>query len=137
MEDTEYGNDAAVEATWAASAFGFAERHWLLLQHKDPRVLKLTSSDSEIYAAFREAFPDLPVDTIHEDSMKSPEGKARWRDFLENVMKPRVSDYSFGTLLRVKYDAGYDSENTILVTRGHFYAIEAARNRELPRVPQP
>jgi len=41
--DEEYGNDAAVEANWAAEAFAFAERHMLLLSSMpSPKDVKLT-----------------------------------------------------------------------------------------------
>lgn len=39
-------------------------------------------------------------------------------------------DYSYGTLLRSDAAKDYAEENTILVTRIQFYAIEIARNRE-------
>eukprot|EP00170_Pyropia_yezoensis_P004452 contig_18217_g4465 len=42
-EDDGYGNDAAVEANWAAEAFAFAERHLLLLASVPaPADVKLT-----------------------------------------------------------------------------------------------
>jgi len=41
----------------------------------------------------------------------------------------KIEDYNFGTLLRIDCSKGYDEENTILVTRIQFYAVEIARNR--------
>lgn len=41
----------------------------------DPKLLKLTPHDEYIYKAFREEFPDLKVDKLDEDQLKSPEAK--------------------------------------------------------------
>lgn len=61
--------------------------------------------------------------------MKSTKGKDKWRPFCEKF-KEIVEDYSFGTLLRADATKDYSEENTILVIRIQFYAIELARNRE-------
>ena len=42
----------------------------------DPAFLKLTQKDDEIYTKFRENFPDLKVDIVEEEQMKTPEEKA-------------------------------------------------------------
>lgn len=47
-----------------------------------------TRADNEVYAAFRAAFPDMNIENIDEDEMKSEKGKAKWRAFLEGVLKP-------------------------------------------------
>lgn len=62
--------------------------------------------------------------------MKSTAGKAAWRAFLEGPAKATTPDYAFGTLLRLASTGGYTPENTTLVSRGVFYAVEAARNAE-------
>lgn len=85
--------------------------------------------DSTIYKMFREVFPDLNVRTINENELKSEESKAKWRPFCEQF-KNCVEDYSYGTLLRADASKGYDEDNSILVTRIQFYAIELARNFE-------
>mmetsp|Transcript_10421 Transcript_10421/g.31867 ORF Transcript_10421/g.31867 Transcript_10421/m.31867 type:complete len:81 (-) Transcript_10421:111-353(-) len=73
----------------------------------------------------------MDVKKVNENEMKSPEGKKRWRTFLESVLKPAVNDdYNFGTLLRTDTRGKYEEDNTILVLRGQFYAVEIARNRE-------
>lgn len=95
----------------------------------DPKYLRLTPLDDTIYKIFREDFPNLDVKVINEDELKSFEGKAKWRQFCEKFKKC-VEDYSYGTLLRADATEGYDEENSILVTRIQFYAIELARNRE-------
>ena len=43
--------------------------------------------------------------------------------------KDYEEDYSFGTLIRLNCEGEYSEENTILVTRVQFHAIEIARNR--------
>lgn len=52
-----------------------------------------------------------------------------WRPFCENY-KEKVEDYNMGTLLRVDATGDYNEENTTLVPRIQFFAIEIARNRE-------
>lgn len=95
----------------------------------DPKILKLTPHDDNIYKLFREVFPDLKVDVIVEDELKSDESKQKWRPFCEQF-KGIVEDYSFGTLIRSNCKKDYSEENSILTTRIQFYAIELARNRE-------
>lgn len=95
----------------------------------DPKLLKLTAHDDQIYKTFRETFPNLSVKKINEENMKSIEGKNQWRPFCEQF-KDIVEDYSMGTLLRADCTAEYTEENSILSTRIQFYAIELARNRE-------
>jgi hypothetical protein len=41
----------------------------------DPKLLKLTPHDDYIYKTFREEFPDLKVDRLDEDALKSSEAK--------------------------------------------------------------
>jgi hypothetical protein len=41
----------------------------------DPKLLKLTPHDDNIYKTFREEFPDLKVDLLDEDGLKSFEAK--------------------------------------------------------------
>ncbi|XP_057333023.1 protein PBDC1 [Microplitis mediator] len=125
----EFENDATVEAMWAMKAFEHAEIYFNILCSVDPKHLKLTPHDDQIYKAFREAFPTLSVDKINEDEMKSPEGKNKWRQFCEQF-KDTIEDYSMGTLLRADCTDEYSEKNSILVTRIQFYAIELARNRE-------
>lgn len=72
----------------------------------------------------------MDVAVVEEGPMKSTAGKAAWRAFLEGPAKSITPDYAFGTLLRLSATGGYTPENTILVSRGVFYAVEAARNAE-------
>ncbi|CAL7937588.1 unnamed protein product [Xylocopa violacea] len=125
----EFENDPSVEAVWAMKAMEHAEVYFNILCSVDPKFLKLTPHDNQIYKTFRDTFPDLKVDKINEDELKSPEGKMKWRPFCEQF-KEIVEDYSFGTLLRADCEGDYSEENSILTTRIQFYAIELARNRE-------
>ncbi|KAK0168735.1 hypothetical protein PV327_002506 [Microctonus hyperodae] len=125
----EFENDAMIETMWAMKAFEHAEIYFNILCSVDPKLLKLTPHDEQIYKTFREVFPDLRVDIINEDEMKSPEGKNKWRPFCEQF-KDIVEDYSKGTLLRTDCTGEYCEKNTILTPRIQFYAVELARNRE-------
>ncbi|XP_014207480.1 protein PBDC1 [Copidosoma floridanum] len=125
----EFENDPSIEAMWAIKAMEHAEIYFNILCSVDPKILKLTSHDDLIYKTFRETFPDLKVDVIDENELKSPEGKEKWRPFCEKF-KDMVEDYSFGTLLRADCSGEYSPENSILTSRIQFFAIELARNRE-------
>ncbi|KAK6621642.1 hypothetical protein RUM44_001449 [Polyplax serrata] len=125
----EFENDKSVELMWAKKAFEHAEIYFNILCSVDSSLLKLTPNDSEIYDLFRKCFPDLNVAVINEDEMKSNEGKAKWRDFC-TYFQNKVEDFSFGTLLRKNCTGEYSEENSILVTRIQFLAIELARNKE-------
>ncbi|CAH1381498.1 unnamed protein product [Tenebrio molitor] len=114
---------------WAMKAFEHAEIYFNILCSVDPKYLKLTPLDDVIYTIFREEFPDLRVDVIHESELKSTKEKEKWRPFCERF-KECVEDYSFGTLLRADASKEYSEDNSILVTRIQFYAIELARNKE-------
>lgn len=41
----------------------------------DTKFLRLTQIDDEIYRHFREQFPDMKVDIVSEDEIKSPSQK--------------------------------------------------------------
>lgn len=46
-----------------------------MISSVDPTALKLTKMDDEIYEEFRKDFPDLKIDVIKEDELKSAEAK--------------------------------------------------------------
>lgn len=94
----------------------------------NPRQLSLTPFDDQIYATFRQDFPQFNVRKIDEDEMKSPAGKELWRSFIYKFDK--LDDYNFLTLIRSDVDTDATQENSILVVRIQFLAIEIARNRE-------
>ncbi|KAM0734834.1 Protein PBDC1 [Formica fusca] len=125
----EFDNDPSVEAMWAMKAMEHAEVYFNILCSVDPKLLRLTPHDENIYKAFRENFPNMKVDKIDEDEFKSPQQKEEWRSFCEQF-KDVVEDYSFGTLLRADCTEDYSEKNSILTSRIQFYAIELARNRE-------
>lgn len=124
----EFGNDSLLEELWAKKAFENAEVHFNLLCAVDARLLKLTPYDDIIYKAFREEFPDLKIDVIDEEELKSPAAKNKWRNFIEKFNK--LEDYSYGTLMRIDSSKEFSPENSMFVVRIQFLAIEIARNKE-------
>ncbi|CAG9857137.1 unnamed protein product [Phyllotreta striolata] len=125
----EFENDQTVETLWAIKAFEHAEVYFNILCSVDPKLLKLTPLDDLIYSSFRQEFPKLDIEVIKEDELKSTKEKAKWRPYCERF-KNLVEDYSYGTLLRSDAKDDYKEDNTMLVTRIQFYAIELARNKE-------
>lgn len=124
----EFVNDGMVEELWAMKAVEHAEVHFNLLCSVDPRQLHLTPYDNEIYEEFRKQFPDLDVGVVKEAELKSGDGKAKWRAYVEKFN--RLEDFSYGTLLRADATEEFQPDNAILVVRIQFWAIEVARNRE-------
>ncbi|EDV40839.1 uncharacterized protein Dana_GF23717 [Drosophila ananassae] len=124
----EFGNDTLVEEMWAAKALEHAEVHFNLLTSVDPSQLKLTPYDDQIYATFRQDFPDLKVGLLSDDILKSAVEKLKWRQFAEKFNK--MEDYSYGTLMRADASKEFSPDNSIFVFRVQFLAIEIARNRE-------
>lgn len=89
--------------------------------------------DDDILADLYTRFPEFKENPeklrkINEDEMKSQDGKVRWRDFITGY-ENSLTDYNFGTLVRKDADNLYSEENSMLVTRAQFVAIEIARNR--------
>lgn len=93
-----------------------------------PNLLKLTPFDDQIYQTFREDFPDFNVALVHEEDIKTPESKAKWREFITKFDK--LEDFSYGTLMRSDASLDFGPHNSVLVVRVQFLAIEIARNRE-------
>lgn len=144
----EFGNDESVESLWAMKAFEHYEVYFnvsgifcsgtspvnllfpppQLLCSANPRELRLTPFDDQIYSTFRQDFPQMDVRQLDEDEMKSPQGKELWRTFIYKFDK--LDDYNFLTLIRQDVDRDATQENSILVVRIQFLAIEIARNRE-------
>ncbi|KAF4613189.1 hypothetical protein D9613_010875 [Agrocybe pediades] len=123
-----------IEKQFAVKAVEQAQTYWNLLEKVDPKDLKLTKYDDEIFEHTMTTFPELNIEpydkltVIDEEWMKSPEGKNRWRDFIESY-KEKIKDYNFGSLIRTDARDEYGESNTIFVTRIQFYAYEIARNR--------
>lgn len=70
----------------------------------------------------------MNVKCIDENEIKSAEGKVKWRSFIEKFNK--LDDFSFGSLIRTDASREFGPDNSILVIRIQFWAIEIARNRE-------
>jgi len=124
----EYENDTNVETAWVVQACQFADVHFNLISSVDPKLLRLTREDDKIYDAFQRAFPGASVERIVEEDLKSPKAKEAWRQFCD--AHKDIPDYNFGTLLRLDSKKDYCEENTTLVPRMQFLAIESARNRQ-------
>ncbi|KAF9484291.1 DUF757-domain-containing protein [Pholiota conissans] len=123
-----------IEKQFAVKAVEQAQTYWNLLEKVEPKDLKLTKYDDEIFDHMMKTFPELAdppyekLTKIDEDWMKSADGKKRWREFIESY-KEKVKDYNFGSLIRTNARDEYGEANTIFVTRIQFYAFEIARNR--------
>ncbi|KAK8779685.1 protein PBDC1 [Amblyomma americanum] len=126
---SEFGNDPMVESLWAMKAVEHMEVYFSLISTVDPKVLKLTPHDDAIYKDFRERFPELDVGHLVESEIKSEESKKEWREFCTKF-EDVVEDFNFATLVRLDSEKDYAEENTTLVPRVQFYALEIARNRE-------
>jgi hypothetical protein len=101
--------------------------YWSILEKMRGSQLRLTKIDDEIYEHLKRDFPEFDASaTIDEDEMKSTAGKEQWRKFMMAYEK-KVSDYSFGTLLRANPKWEYGQKETIFVPRMQFYAVEIAR----------
>ncbi|VVC36924.1 Polysaccharide biosynthesis domain,Yst0336-like domain [Cinara cedri] len=124
----EFGNDEKVEMLWAIKAFEHAEIYFNLICSVDPKLLKLTPHDDKIYNEFRRLFPDLQLDILDENDVKSDVSKIKWRRFSD--LYKNMENYNVGTLIRKDIRGGYDDANSFIVVRIQFYAIELARNRE-------
>ncbi|KIJ40404.1 hypothetical protein M422DRAFT_32259 [Sphaerobolus stellatus SS14] len=127
-------NLVEIEKQFAVVAVEQAQTYWNLLASVEPKDLRLTKLDDEIFEHLKAAFPELvqePYDQlkkIDENFMKNESGKKRWHEFILQYEKT-VKDYNFGSLIRVDADDEYSQTNSIFVTRLQFYAIEIARNR--------
>ncbi|XP_032705617.1 protein PBDC1 isoform X3 [Lontra canadensis] len=79
-----YGNDPDIEMAWAMKAMQHAEVYYKLISSVDPRFLKLTKVDDQIYSEFRENFEKLRIDVLDPEELKSesakePPGYNFWR----------------------------------------------------------
>ncbi|CDO72126.1 hypothetical protein BN946_scf184962.g69 [Trametes cinnabarina] len=123
-----------IEKQFAVKAVEHAQTYWNLLEKVNPRELRLTKMDDEIFEHAMKEFPELAENNyekllvIDEDWLKSESGKKRWRDFIQQYEK-KIQDYNFGSLIRTDARQEYSETNTIFVTRIQFYVFEIARNR--------
>ncbi|XP_064461096.1 protein PBDC1-like [Ornithodoros turicata] len=126
---SEFGNDPTVESLWAIKAVEHMEVYFNILKSVDTRFLKLTPHDDKLYSDFRAQFPNLNVKLLVEEDLKSEQSKKEWREFCMSYQEV-VEDFNFGTMLRLDCALDYAEENSVVVPRVQFYAIEIARNRE-------
>ncbi|KAK6441879.1 ATP-dependent permease [Oleoguttula sp. CCFEE 5521] len=125
----EADNFEEIEKQFAVKVVQHMTTYWSLLTHIPGSKLKLTKQDDAIFESFTAAFPDFDVKgTIDEDAMKSKEGKAQWREWME-TWKGKVDDYNFGAMVRGNAGWEYGEKETIFAVRMQFYGIEIARNR--------
>lgn len=125
----EFVNHQDVELQWAIKASEHMEIHFSLLKAVDPKFLKLTPVDQQLLEDFNVTFgKQVNLAKIDEIALKSEESKALWRDFC-NRYQELVEDFNFATILRLDSSEDYSQENTTLVPRVQFLAIEIARNR--------
>lgn len=102
--------------------------YWAILEKVRGSQLRLTKMDDEIYESFMKEFPDFdPAETLNEDTMKSKEGKEKWRNWM-NQYEKTVTDFNFGTMLRSNPKFEYDQETTIFggfsfLTIGSLFAL--------------
>ncbi len=72
--------------------------------------------DDLILASFYKEFPeyldDAKLKVVSENEMKSAEGKKKWRNFMMPFEKI-VTDYNFGTLIRLDCEGEYDEHNSM------------------------
>ncbi|KAL9937390.1 hypothetical protein V8E36_003799 [Tilletia maclaganii] len=124
-----------IEKQMAVKCVEHAQTYWNLLEKVPPKTLRLTKLDDDMYADFEATFPEFAEATdpksvikLDEEAMKSPEGKERWRNFVQKY-EGKVSEYNFGTLIRTDATDEYTQFNTTFVLRLQFYVFEIARNR--------
>ncbi|KAI7819867.1 putative polysaccharide biosynthesis protein [Kickxella alabastrina] len=123
------GNMAEMEMQWAVKAMHHAETYMQLLKAVGGKNFKLTPIDDELYSDFKRNFPDLNIAVLNDDDFKTDMAKAKWREFI-NKYENRVTDFNFGSLLRIDCTGDYSEDNTMFVMRTQFYCIEIARNKE-------
>ncbi|CAH8848655.1 unnamed protein product [Trichobilharzia szidati] len=125
----KYVNDPIIEMQWAEKCFRHSEAYFqLLCSAPNLSQLRLTAIDDVIFEEFMKTFSDLNLSIISEDLLKSRESKKKWWIFC-NKFENKVEDFNFGTLLRLDASKGYCPENTCVVPRIQFLAIEISRNR--------
>lgn len=129
-DPSQLGNDQELEIQWAMQAAKHAETHFKVLKSmKIKKNFRLTQMDDEVYKHFREVFPNLQLALLTNDTIKEP--KADWQNFCMHYEKEdRIKDFNMGTLLRLDSRYPPDENNTCIVPRIMFLAVEIARNRE-------
>mgnify|MGYP002718381497 CR=1 FL=1 len=72
----EFVNDPNIEIAWMSTAIRHMEAYYKLITSiKTSDVIRLTPNDNYIYEEFRKQFPDLKVESLTEEMIKSNEGE--------------------------------------------------------------
>lgn len=107
--------------------------HWkMLTSASEAKELVLTDDrmeDDRLYREFRAAFGGMDVRRTDAKTLKHSRVQETWRAFMMS-QDGRMEEFNMISLLRIDPALGYDDENTLLVPRVQFLAIEIARNRE-------
>jgi hypothetical protein len=101
-----------------------------LTTRTSPTLLAATRIDDQIYEHFRKEFPDLDVEQFDYEKSKTEKEKEKWRDFANKYTDETVKDWNVATLMRSNALTEFSPENSCIVLRIQFHAIEIARNRE-------
>ncbi|NXO88963.1 PBDC1 protein, partial [Certhia brachydactyla] len=64
-----------VELAWAMKAHQHAQVYFNLISSVDPKFLRLTKVDEQIYEEFRRSFPELHLDVLDPEELKSEAAK--------------------------------------------------------------
>ncbi|NXO46775.1 PBDC1 protein, partial [Locustella ochotensis] len=64
-----------VELAWAMKAHQHAQVYFNLISSVEPKFLRLTQLDDGIYEEFRRSFPELRVDVLDPEELKSEPAK--------------------------------------------------------------
>ncbi|GFT83764.1 protein PBDC1 [Nephila pilipes] len=113
---------------WVEKAVEHMEMHYDLITSVPPKNVKLTPDDDLIYDRFIAEFPDFKLDLLDKEHLRTEESKMKWREFTEGFGE-LVRDSKLGTLIRIDSSGGYTEDNTLIVLRLQFLAIEIARNK--------
>ncbi|PVU90329.1 hypothetical protein BB561_004917 [Smittium simulii] len=126
----ETANLQEIEMQWAVKAMTHAEVYMGILKAKPAKNIKLTQMDEDIYVDFRTEFPTLNIKNLNElEDFKSEAAKKKWRDFVAKY-ENYITDYNFGSLVRINSDEEYTEKNSMFVLRIQFLCIEIARLKE-------
>lgn len=72
----EFTNDPTIEIAWMSTAIRHMEAYYKLITSiKNSDVIRLTQNDDHIYEEFRKQFPDLKIESLTEEMIKSNEGE--------------------------------------------------------------
>ncbi|KAL0218580.1 hypothetical protein P9112_004233 [Eukaryota sp. TZLM1-RC] len=124
-------NDERINMAWVETAVKHAQTYSRLLRcFSDKTKLKLTKVDDDIYSSFRAEFPDLNIQSFTDDDIKSEAVKPQWRKWMMSWEKVLPDNFHYLTLIRLNSAEDYSQENSTVVPRIQFLAIELARNRE-------